>query len=151
MVNIREARKEDISSLLMLEQGIINYERPYDALIKESNATYYDIPKLISDPESYVIVMESSEEIIGSGYAQIRDSKTCHIYEKHCYLGFIYLQNKYRGRALGHQILDALKQWGKSKGMRHFQLGVYAENDAAIRAYEKSGFKKMSIVMELVE
>ena len=94
--------------------------------------------------------MESGAEIIGSGYAQIRQSKSCFTHEKHCYLGFIYLDSEYRGKALGREIIEALKQWGTSRGMQHFHLNVYADNAAAIRAYEKAGFNKVSVMMELV-
>ena len=95
-------------------------------------------------------MVESERKIIGSGYAQIRPSKSCHIHDKHCYLGFIYLEPEYRGKAIGSAILDALKDWGLNQGLRNFHLDVYAENVSAIRAYEKAGFNKVSVKMELV-
>ena len=95
-------------------------------------------------------MVELGGEIIGSGYAQIRSSKACHVHENHCYLGFIYLEPEQRGKAVGRAILDALKAWGVSKGMSHFQLNVYSENKSAIRAYEKAGFEKVSVLMELI-
>ena len=108
------------------------------------------MPTLISAADSYLVVVESNNEIIGSGYAQIRLSRTCHTHDNHCYLGFIYLEPDYRGKALGRDILNALKEWGKNQGMNHFQLDVYADNASAIRAYEKAGFNKVSVKMELV-
>ena len=150
-ITIRQASLEDLPDLLKLEQNIIDSERPYDPYIKEDNVSYYDIPELISDAGSHLVVVESGNEIIGSGYAQIRPSKPCLTHEKHCYLGFIYLKPVHRGKALGHKIIDKLKKWGVSKGMQHFQLGVYAENKSAIRAYEKAGFKNVSVMMELID
>ncbi len=149
-INLREAEVNDLSRLLDLEQKIVDSERPYDAFIKEENATYYDLGSLISEPDSYLVVVESERKIIGSGYAQIRPSKSCHIHDKHCYLGFIYLEPEYRGKAIGSAILDALKDWGLNQGLRNFHLDVYAENVSAIRAYEKAGFNKVSVKMELV-
>ena len=149
-MNIREATLDDLSGLLKLEQGIIDSERPYDNFIKEDDVSYYDIPKLISDADSYMVVLESDRKIVGSGYAQIRQSKACFTHKNHCYLGFIYLDSEYRGAGLGQQILEALKEWGLKKGMKHFHLDVYSKNVAAIRAYEKSGFNKVSVMMELV-
>ena len=147
---IREAAADDLTSLLKLEQNIIDSERPYDFFLKENDVSYYDIPQLISNSDSYVIVLESESEIIGSGYAQIRQSRPCHTHENHCYLGFIYLEPTHRGKALGKKIIDALKEWGIKKGMQHFHLNVYSENKSAIRAYEKAGFNKVSVLMELV-
>lgn len=149
-MNIREATLEDLSSLLTLEQNIIDSERPYDPFIREDNVTYYDIPELISNSDSYLAVVESNDVIVGSGYAQIRESKTYHTHESHCYLGFIYLEPDYRGKSVGRLIVENLKEWGIGRGMRHFHLNVYSENDSAIRAYEKAGFTKVSIKMEYV-
>ena len=149
-IKLREAVVNDLSRLLDLEQKIVDSERPYDAFIKEDNVTYYDLKNLISEPGSYLVVVESEREIIGTGYAQIRSSKSCHLHDKHCYLGFIYLEPEHRGKAIGSAILDALKDWGVKQGLRNFHLDVYAENVSAIRAYEKAGFNKISVKMELV-
>ena len=149
-MNLREASINDLPSLLELEQDIIDSERPYDSHIKETDVSYYDLPELISGLDSCVVVLESSERIIGCGYAQIRNAKSCHRHDKHCYLGFLYLESEYRGKALVQKIVSALKEWGVKKGMKHFQLGVYSDNKGAIRAYEKAGFKQVSLVMELV-
>ena len=148
-MNLREASINDLSKLLELEQKIIDSERPYHLFIKENDVTYYDLQNLISDANSYLVVMESGDEIIGSGYAQIRASKSCYTHDKHCYLGFIYLEPEYRGQSLGSKILDSLKEWGTNQGMKHFQLEVYSQNESAIRAYEKAGFNKVSVKMEL--
>jgi len=128
----RAATYEDLTSLLKLEQNIIDSERPYDPFIRNEDVTYSD------------------GEVVGSGYAQIRPSKSCHNHERHCYLGFIYLEPEQRGKALGRGIIETLKEWGISQGTQHFHLDVYSENESAIRAYEKAGFKKVSVKMELV-
>jgi len=147
----REATIEDIPQLRKLEQRLIEAERPYDLSIKDENVSYYDLEDLVSNPDSHLIVAEVASEIAGSGYAQIRTSNSFHIHDKHCYLGFIYLEQEHRGKAIGQSIVNLLKEWGKCKGLHHFHLDVYAENSSAIRAYEKGGFKPLSVKMELIE
>lgn len=149
-LKLRAALVQDLPSLLKLEQKIIDAERPYDAFIKAENTTYYDLTSLICDAQSYLVVVESGTQIVGSGYAQIRRSKPCHVHDRHCYLGFIYLEPEQRGKALGRVIIDALKEWGVSQGVQHFHLEVYAQNESAVRAYEKAGFNPVSVKMELV-
>lgn len=146
----REATIDDLSNLLRLEQNIIDFERPYDPHIKESGVTYYDFEYLITGSDSYLLVVESGGKIVGSGYAQIRPSRECLSHDSHCYLGFIYLEPAQRGKALGQRILDELKAWGVNRDMKHFQLNVYCENVSAIRAYERAGFNKVSVMMELI-
>lgn len=149
-INTREALETDLPRLLELEQKIVEFERPFDAFLKDDDVTYYDLENLISDPNAYLLVVESEREIIGSGYAQIKSSKLCHVHDKHCYLRFIYLEPEHRGKAIGKSIMDSLKDWGIGRGLRHFHLDVYAENASAIKAYEKIGFNKVSVKMELV-
>ena len=149
-IKIREALESDLPRLLELEQNIVDSERPYDEYLKDDDVTYYDLENLISDPNSYLLVVESELEVIGSGYAQIKYSRLCHVHDKHCYLGFIYLEPEHRGKSIGKSILDSLKDWGVRRGLRHFHLDVYAENASAIKSYEKSGFNKVSVKMELV-
>lgn len=150
-IRLREALTEDIPRLLELEQEIIEAERPYDKGIKQDNVTYYDLENLISNDNSYLVVVESNREIIGSGYAQIRASKSCFTHNHHCYLGFIFVDSAYRGKALGQKVVNTLKSWGQDKGVNHFHLDVYAKNESAIRAYEKAGFSRLSVKMELIE
>ena len=147
---VREASLDDVSALLALEQKIIESERPYDAYLKEQNVHYYDIPDLITNANSYLVVVESDGSIVGSGYAQIRSSKACHQHDVHCYLGFIYVEPQFRGKALGVKIIDTLKAWGIEKGIKHFPLDVYSENAPAIRAYEKAGYAQVLVTMKLV-
>jgi len=42
-----------------------------------------------------------------------------------------------------------LKNWCKSKNLNEIQLQVYDENNSAIRAYEKAGFKKHMVIMRM--
>lgn len=146
----REATTDDIPGLLQFEQGIIAAERPYYQFLRKENVTYYNFPELIADSDSYLIVVEFENRIVGSGYAQQRSSRPCFEHNNHCYLGFIYLERELRGKGLGARVIEELKEWGLSRGLSHFQLNVYAENKSAIRAYEKAGFSKVTALMELV-
>lgn len=148
--NFRLATIDDVTSLLLFEQGIIESERPYYEFIKTESVTYYDIPGLIADEDSYLIVVETDNRIIGSGYAQQRPSRSCFEHDFHCYLGFIYLEPEFRGKGLGADIIERLKVWGLGRGLSHFQLNVYSENTFAIRAYEKAGFRMITTLMEVV-
>lgn len=146
----REATHDDIPRLLELEQNIVTAERPFDSNIKPGHVTYYDLDALVADEHTCLMVAESNGIVIGSGYIQQRISKACHTHEHHGYLGFIYIEPDHRGTGLSSGILNSLTDWGKKRGLRHFHLDVYADNTAAIRAYEKAGFQKASVNMRLI-
>ncbi|MGQ7846592.1 GNAT family N-acetyltransferase [Granulosicoccus sp. 3-233] len=147
--DIRTATTNDISVLRGFEQKLIALERKFDAELKSSGATYYDLEHLISDDDSYLVVAESSGEVIGSGYGQFRESKSCFDTGKHCYLGFIFVDDSCRGFGVAKRIMDAVCDWSEERGVNYFLLEVYSENETAISAYEKLGFKSLSVTMEL--
>ncbi|MDP4534738.1 GNAT family N-acetyltransferase [Alkalimonas collagenimarina] len=146
---VREARSDDYEPLLALEQKVVDAERPYNALLKETGAYYYDINKLISAQDTKLFVGEISGALIATGYVQIRQSKASLQHAKHGYLGFMYVAEAYRGLGLNQVILQKLVSWGQAQGINHFYLDVYAKNSSAIRAYEKFGFQSSLLEMTL--
>ncbi|MEH6519128.1 MAG: GNAT family N-acetyltransferase [Halioglobus sp.] len=145
----REAGPSDLPQLLNLEQLVIEAERPFNAAIKPGKTFYYDLNHLLSSEDSYLIVVESEESIVGTGYAQIRKSKAAFRHQIHSYLGFMFVSPDYRGQGINQKLIDRLITWSKRKGAEDFYLDVYAENEAAIRAYKKVGFSSCMIEMKL--
>ena len=146
---IREAIAEDIEQLLALEQCVIEYERPFNPSLKPLNATYYDLPDLISDDDSYLLLVEDDGQIQGTGYAQIRQSKKSLVHSEHAYLGFMYVSPEYRGRGINQKIIDQLIAWSSAKGINDHYLEVYSQNESAIAAYRKAGFSPCLMEMKL--
>jgi len=126
----RKATLADLPILLHFEQGIIEAERPMDPTLKEENVTHED-------------------RIIASGYAKIIKDKPYLKHEYQGYLGFMFVEPAYRGKGVNKLITDALLQWCKERKVYEIRLDVYDTNPAALRAYEKAGFKKNLINMRL--
>ena len=87
--------------------------------------------------------------IVGSGYARIRESKAHLTHDFHVYLGFMFVAPTHRGRGINQLVIQSLISWGKSQGMQDFYLEAYAQNNSALRAYEKLGFKASLLEMKL--
>lgn len=145
----RPATLADLATLLQFEQGIVSAERPYDSTLKAGEIHYYDLKALILSPEAEVIVAEAGTEIVGSGYAQIREAKDYLKHERFAYLGFMYVKPEFRGQGVNKMVLDALVAWSKSQGIAEIRLEVYAENVSAKRAYEKAGFTPNLLEMRI--
>ena len=145
----REAVLEDLDDLYMIEQKVIEAERPFNSSIKAGKTTYYDIEKLILDSHSCLIVAEDDGEIAGTGYAQIRASKESLQHDGHSYLGFMYVSPQHRGKGINGEIVDILIAWSHAQGVKDYYLDVYAGNASAIRAYEKIGFQPCLVEMKL--
>lgn len=148
-IDIRAATTDDIIVLRGFEQKLISVEREFDAELKSSDAIYYELENLVSDNDSYLVVAESSGEVIGSGYGQLRESKSCFDTGKLCYLGFVFVDDSCRGLGVAKQIIDEVCNWSEERGVTYFLLEVYSENKTAVQAYEKLGFESLSVTMEL--
>ena len=148
-MQFRQATLSDVNALLALEQAVVDAERPFNSAIKAQGARYYDIPALITDDDSYLLVAEDNGAIVATGYVQIRQSKPSLEHNVHGYLGFMYVAPAYRGMGLNKQIIDTLMAWAESKQVFDFYLDVYADNRAAINAYEKVGFQPSMLEMKL--
>ena len=144
---IRKALLTDFPTLLLFEQGVINAERPFDPTLKTEQTTYYDLHQMITAPHIELLVAEIDGRLVGSRYARIETSKPYLQHKQHAYLGFMYVEPKYRGRGINKAIMDALEGWAIQQGITEMHLEVYDENTAAIKAYEKCGFSKYMLQM----
>ena len=148
-ITIRAALNADLETLREFEQGVIEAERPSDPTLNTGRISYYDIEKMISADDVMLMVAEHEGQLIASGYARIEASKPFLKHNRHAYLGFMYVHPGFRGRGINRRIIEALKQWSIKNGISEWRLDVYVENEQAIRAYEKIGFKKHMIEMAM--
>jgi len=148
-IKFRAATIADLPSLLAFEQGIIDAERPFDSTLKPDPISYYDLKSHVLSNEVEVMVAYDENEVVGSGYAKIIKAKDYHRHEEYAYLGFMYVKPEYRGNGIIKSITEKLISWAKGKDIFEIRLEVYNDNAPAIRAYEKSGFKKHIVEMRL--
>lgn len=146
-ISIRRAATADLPKLAEFLQFLVDAERPFDPTLKEGEIFYYSIEEFISDKKSEILVIDYKGQIIGCGYAQIRSAKPFQKFESFGYLGFMYVSPEFRGNGLNNLLLNDLKKWVLSQGITEVRLEVYSENQAAISAYQKAGFKQISTTM----
>jgi ribosomal protein S18 acetylase RimI-like enzyme len=139
----RPATLNDLPVLAEFLQLLVNAERPFDITLQAGDLIYYDLKELIENDNSELMVLEAAGKLVGCGYAQIRPAKPYLIYKEYAHLGFMFVLPEYRGQGLNQQLIEALMTWVRSKGMTEVRLQVYTENNAAVRAYEKVGFKQI--------
>lgn len=145
---IRQATLDDLETLLAFEQAIIQAERLFDPTIRSGDDVhYYDLAALVLSTHAEVLVAEVRSAIVGSGYARIETSDSYLKHDRHSYLGFMYVVPEYRGKGVNKKIVDKLEAWSRSRGVTEMRLEVYAENEPAIRAYEKSGYERLVVEM----
>ncbi|SIR38299.1 GNAT family N-acetyltransferase [Maribacter ulvicola] len=148
-ITIREAVQSDVPVLLQYEQGVVKAERPMDPTIRDGEVTYYDLEALMENPRATVMVACDGKKIVATGYALEKPARSYLDHETFAYLGFMYTDPEYRGKGINGKIVNALQEWSTNAGLTEIRLHVYCENEPAIRAYEKKGFKRHMIEMRL--
>lgn len=148
-LRIRWAVDSDLDRLLEFEQDLIRAERPMDPTIRPDPVNYYDLPEMIRNPEVALVVAVLGETVVGCGYARAREARPYLNHEKYAYLGFMYTVPDFRGRGVNRKIITYLSGWARENGLQEIRLTVYQTNEAAIRAYEKAGFRKHLLEMRL--
>ena len=148
-VLIRPAVLEDLETLLKFEQGVIEAERPLDPFLNSGDLYYYDIKEMITEEHTHLVVAVSENELVGSGYIKVENSKQYHKNLLHGYIGFMYVKPSFRGKRISSILLGSLKEWAKSKNLKELRLDVYHNNDNALKAYQRFGFSKSLVNMRM--
>ncbi len=148
-IKIREATENDLTLLIEFEQEIIKYERAFDDCLKEGETHYYNFQDLITSLKAKILVAEIDNEVVGSGYAEIKKAEPYLKYCEYGYIGLMYVKPKYRGKGINIQILQTLKEWIITKQISEIRLVVYDENTLAKNAYWKAGFKGHVLEMRM--
>tara|TARA_B100000767_G_scaffold275659_1_gene314110 strand:+ start:20036 stop:20503 length:468 start_codon:yes stop_codon:yes gene_type:complete len=148
-IKIRKATLKDLELLKEFEQKVIRYERAFAKNLKQDPILYYDLKDYIGRLDVQVLVATLEGKPLGSGYAMIKDSDAFKTPKQFAYLGFMYVIPKQRGKGINGLIINELLKWAKEKKLVEVQLDVYAENESAINAYKKIGFKPDLLKMRL--
>ena len=146
---IREATAADLPMLLDFEQALIAYERAFAPNLRKDKISYYDLSAYIKAEDIRIVVAEIAGELVGSGYALIKENKAYKAPRYYVYLGFMYVIPEYRGQGINGQIMNDLIDWGKAQSYTEVQLDVYAENESAVKAYAKAGLVPEILTMRL--
>jgi GNAT superfamily N-acetyltransferase len=142
-ITVRRAVSEDLAILLQFEQGLIKAELPMDDTIIRNEIThYYDIPAMLDDKHTIILLAEMDGHAVGCGYGKILENNRWSVNKSYGYIGFMYVDEAYRGRGISDMIIKDLCQWFRENNLNEVRLKVYEKNESAIKAYLKSGFNE---------
>ena len=148
-VHIRPATIADLPVLREFEQGVIAAERPYSLNLKPDPIRYYDLEAMLESEQFQLLMIEWDGDLAGCGYGRLDESAAFFSHPQNVYLGFMFVKPEHRGKGLSGKIMEALIEWGKSRGAGEARLDVYSDNASAVRAYEKAGFLNLLTHMRM--
>jgi GNAT superfamily N-acetyltransferase len=148
-ITVRRATTDDLGALERFQQGVVSAERAFDPTLRDAQVRYYDIAPMLSREDVLFLVGESDTRAVGCGFARIEEAEPFFKHRIHAYFGLMYVEPDHRGRGVNAMILRSLMQWCRARRVTETRLDVYEGNAAAIRAYEKAGFCRLSIEMRM--
>jgi len=157
-VSIRKALIKDIpriielwKSLNLLHRKKFGYGAPLFRHNKKSLSLYKKfVAKRIRARNAAVFVAELNEKIIGHVIVFVDKLPPIYVHDKQGYIGEIFVEEKYRGKGVGCELLSAAQKWAKKKGLFSLGLMVCNKNEAAISAYCKFGFFEHHLKMSKI-
>jgi GNAT superfamily N-acetyltransferase len=133
---IRQATKDDVSSILFLIKELATFEKEPDAVVVTEQELLEN--GFGNQPLFQTIVAEMAGEIVGMALFYYRFSswkgKTLHLED-------LIVQQKHRGKGVGLALYKAFIQTADQLGVRRIEWVVLNWNKTAIDFYEKSGAK----------
>jgi len=124
---IRPATSADLEALLALEQRAFNTD----------HLSRRQYRKHLHSPTATVLVAASGQDVLGKALVFFNArSDIARLYS-------IAVSDAARGQGLGAVLLDAAEQTARLRGSRRLRLEVSQRNPAAIRLYERHGYRRI--------
>jgi len=100
------------------------------------------VKKVIRARKSTIFVAEYEGKIAGHVLVEVYSRSPIYVLDKEAYIYEIIVREKYRGRGIGPELLEAAEEWAAEKGARVCLLTIFPENKWAEKIYRREGFKR---------
>jgi ribosomal protein S18 acetylase RimI-like enzyme len=139
-MTIRDANKNDLDLLRRLRDDFQQelakpafFDEPWETVADDVEDTIANGVALIAEDEG---------EAVGYGLASVVPQTPIrgHLYD-------VYVRPDVRGRGVGRELIAAVAEHLKARGVTHLSLDVALTNDSARRLYERLGFRAYDVLM----
>ncbi len=149
-VVLREADSRDLDKLLSFINGLVIEKRRDESsqlftgfesqLTRRQEAGWLDdLVGRIRKGDAMSVLAEVDGEVVGNGEIERGSyAETWH----HGHLG-LTIRGSYRGLGIGREMVRVLLAEARRQGLRSVHVEFLSRNQAAVRVYEKAGFKRV--------
>lgn len=99
----------------------------------------------LADPTAQCWVVEAEQGLAMVGYQllAVPDVPVADLAPTDIEIKRLYLLHRFQGSGLGRALVQAGADWARAAGYRRLLLGVYSQNHAALRFYDRMGFVRV--------
>jgi ribosomal protein S18 acetylase RimI-like enzyme len=147
-IEIRKVKKseglslQEISKFTFIE-SFGQYNTQSD--LEKYTATSFDISQVNSElknPESGFYFAMLEEKIVGYLKVNVGQAQTDHELKNALEIERVYVRSEFQGKQIGQELFKRTIELAEAQNISHIWLGVWDQNDRAIRFYERHGFVK---------
>ncbi|MHB9782772.1 N-acetyltransferase family protein [Streptococcus sp. 10F2] len=151
-MSIRLAKPNDIPAILnLLEEILAVHHKGRPDIFKASGSKYNQeqLAEILEDPKQFLFVYEQDNQILGHLFCQIQEAQSSVLNPiKTLFIDDLCVSHTARGQGIGEKFIAFAKAYAKEHGCYNLTLDVWADNDGAVRFYERLGFQPQKIRME---
>lgn len=152
---IKRAEEKDIDAINNLLHQVLNIHHNGRPDIFKSNTKKYtdeQIKKIICDDKTPVFVFSENGKVLGYAFCIIKQYVNDNVLTdiKTLYIDDLCVDETARGKHIGSQLFEFVKNYAKEIGCYNITLNVYNCNKSAIAFYEKKGLSPQKTVMETI-
>ncbi|HLV34492.1 MAG TPA: GNAT family N-acetyltransferase [Spirillospora sp.] len=150
---IRPAIASDVVAIGKLWEQLVAYHRELDEVYPRATpqgASLYarSLRDRLNDSHTKVFVAEEDGRLVGYVLGVVVDLLP-EMFEQEAggFLADIFVEEAYRGRGIGRGLVEALVDWFREKGLRHYEWHVAATNYPALSFWAQIGGRQLQIRM----
>ncbi|GAB4312990.1 MAG: hypothetical protein Kow00117_05670 [Phototrophicales bacterium] len=152
---VRPAVKADAFAIGRLWEKLVAYHHELDPNLPQASqdgSAFYcqHIQAQLENPYSHVLVAEYDQQVIGYVFGVIiHEMPEMFLQDPGGFLADIFIEEQYRGYGIGRQLVLALQDWFKSRGVSHMEWYVATQNIAARAFWQVIGGDEVMIRMQV--
>jgi ribosomal protein S18 acetylase RimI-like enzyme len=151
MINIRQARKDEVEKLQILDNELfihdVEFDPDLDMTWAKGEAGKKNFSKFLNNPESYCLIVEDNDKAIG--YLAASPKKASYRKSRCIEIQNIEVSPAYRSQGIGSMLVQKCFAWAKAQGYQKVYVNAYFGNTEAIKFYKKNGFVEIDLGLEV--
>ena len=154
-MKIRRAEQKDIAGInRLLGQVLAVHHKGRPDLFRAGAKKYTDaqLQEILADETRAVFVAVDGEAVLGYAFCIFQQHLNDNILTdiKTLYIDDLCVDEQLRGRHIGKELFDYVRNFAVQKQCYNLTLNVWACNEGAMKFYEKCGLKPQKTGLEIV-
>lgn len=148
-MKIRRAIMGDFENLkeikLLSKNEEIKYSDTLNPISENKESYYFYLKKDLTYKSRGVFIALEGKEVIGIILAQYFKPLVISKYSKKGYISNLYIVESHRRKKIGEKLAEHALKWLKKNDVGHVTLEIHVDNKAALKLYNKLGFKDYTV------